>query len=167
MDAMASAAEGTRRRRSRRSSKRRVWMKGSQKRKRFFKPLEAGPGQLPPTIGHTHHTKVFALQKNFTTQHHLLVPHPKRGGMKEELDERSDLKGTRKVFFFFFLFLNGSSIFREATSPFDRATTFFNCGDNFCFFFVVVGKWWGDEKQTRTQIVHHRHHHTGHVQLWT
>lgn len=112
-------------------------MKGSQKRKRFFKPLEAGPGQLPPTIGHTHHTKVFALQKNFTTQHHLLVPHPKRGGMKEELDERSDLKGTRKVFFFFSFFLNGSSIFREATSPFDRATTFFNCGDNFCFFLFL------------------------------
>jgi hypothetical protein len=118
MDAMASAAEGTRRRRSRRSSKRRVWMKGSQKRKRFFKPLEAGPGQLPPTIGHTHHTKVFALQKNFTTQHHLLVPHPKRGGMKEELDERSDLKGTRKVFFFFFFFFKWLVYFQRGNVAF-------------------------------------------------
>jgi hypothetical protein len=123
MDAMASAAEGTRRRRSRRSSKRRVWMKGSQKRKRFFKPLEAGPGQLPPTIGHTHHTKVFALQKNFTTQHHLLVPHPKRGGMKEELDERSDLKGTRKVFFFF-------SFFFKWLVYFQRGNVAFRSGDD-------------------------------------
>lgn len=73
--------------------------------------------------------------------------------MKEELDERSDLKENSKTF------LNGSSIFREATSPFDRGD------DVLCldfFLFVFVGKW-GDEKQTRrTQIVPP---HTGHVQL--
>ncbi len=69
--------------------------------------------------------------------------------MKEGLDERSDVERTEK--FLFSLILNGSSIFREATSPFDRATMF--CGDFsliFLLLFLFLWEKMGGEKQTHT-----------------
>lgn len=56
--------------------------------------------------------------------------------------------------FLFSLILNGSSIFREATSPFDRATMF--CGDFslliflLLLFFLFLWEKMGGEKQTDT-----------------
>jgi hypothetical protein len=71
--------------------------------------------------------------------------------------------------FLFSLILNGSSIFREATSPFDRATMF--CGDFslliFLLLFLFLWEKMGGEKQTHTHTNCTPPPHTGHVQLWT
>lgn len=87
-------------------------------------PWRRVPVSFPP-IGHT--TQKYLPFKKKELYHHLFfsgVP-PNRSGKEEVLDERSDLKKLKNEFFCFSFLLNGSSIFREATSLFHRVDDVF------------------------------------------